>query len=294
MDIQSVNIVFFSGTGGTRRAAESLKFFFAAKDISVNTLELNSHVTDIPTADFLVVLYPVYACNAPFPIIEWIEAQPQANGTPAAVISCSGGGSTTPNTACRLLCMRKLQRKGYHVVYDYMLVLPSNWIIRGDDRLMIHLLRALELNSEKIVRDILKETAIHNKVHLIDRLFSKIGEHVKNHSKEFGQKIKVMETCVGCGICSQKCPRGNITMSDGKPVFADHCVICLNCIYNCPKKALKPSFLKFVVIKEGFNIDQVVKKYGEATDLPSYKTMTNGWAWKGVRAYLEETEQIKN
>jgi Fe-S-cluster-containing hydrogenase component 2 len=46
------------------------------------------------------------------------------------------------------------------------------------------------------------------------------------------------------------CPRQNIALRDGKPVFGDRCVICLNCIYSCPQKALEPGRLRFVAIRK--------------------------------------------
>lgn len=293
MSIKSVNIVFFSGTGGTRRVAEGLLTSFKSRNIHVNALELNSKPIEFVPADFLIVLYPVYACNAPLPIYEWIETAPLGNGTNAAVISVSGGGSVTPNTACRTHCIKTLTKKGYNVTYEKMLCMPSNWIIRGDDRIMILLLRAMKVNVNKITDDINNNITLKEKSKLIDRFFSMLGKTEKIYAKKFGKKIIVTKDCVGCSICSRLCPRGNITIADGKPVFSDKCIICLNCIYSCPKKALKPGTAKFVVIKEGFNIDEVERKYGALTDIPPIDEMAKGWAWGGVRKYIHETEALE-
>ncbi len=292
MDIKSANIVFFSGTGGTRRVAESLKTAFQARQVKASSIELNSTTKEISPSDLLVLLFPVYACNAPLPINEWIESAPNGNGMPTVIISVSGGGNISPNTACTARCIKRLEKKGYKVTYDKMLCMPSNWVIRGDDRIMILLLRAMKINVEKIVTDILNGVTLTAKPKLIDRFFSMLGEAEKLSAKKFGKKMIVSDDCIGCSLCAKQCPRGNIIITDGKPVFSDKCVICLNCIYKCPKKALQPGIMKFVVLKEGFNIDEVEQRLGNLTDIPPIDEMAKGWAWSGVRKYLHETDEL--
>ena len=46
------------------------------------------------------------------------------------------------------------------------------------------------------------------------------------------------DDCVGCGTCAQICPRGNIRMEGGKPVFGENCMGCLSCVQLCPMEAI--------------------------------------------------------
>jgi phosphoadenosine phosphosulfate reductase len=42
------------------------------------------------------------------------------------------------------------------------------------------------------------------------------------------------ERCVGCGVCVGKCPRGAISLAEGRAVIGDACTRCLNCYEYCP------------------------------------------------------------
>lgn len=51
--------------------------------------------------------------------------------------------------------------------------------------------------------------------------------------------FSVTSDCVQCGKCIDLCPADNISLKDGKIVFADRCVICLGCYHRCPRKAIR-------------------------------------------------------
>ena len=45
--------------------------------------------------------------------------------------------------------------------------------------------------------------------------------------------------CTGCGKCSRACPVGNITLTDGRPVWNGRCIHCMACICGCPAEAVE-------------------------------------------------------
>lgn len=63
--------------------------------------------------------------------------------------------------------------------------------------------------------------------------------YVHSTSKLFARKFMVTDACTSCGICYRMCPSGNITMVEGKPVFADNCEGCLGCYHRCPTDAIR-------------------------------------------------------
>jgi flavodoxin len=147
-EIESVKIVYFSGTGGTKRAAEALANAFAEKYIRIMACEIRpGFLGELKWADLLVILFPVYAMNAPRPVIDWVKSIPKGNNAKVAVISVSGGGEISPNTACWRYAVRKFTRKGYKVIYENMLIMPSNSFIATPDGLSTRLIDIFTNNN---------------------------------------------------------------------------------------------------------------------------------------------------
>lgn len=65
------------------------------------------------------------------------------------------------------------------------------------------------------------------------------AQPIYNNSARKTEKFSVNEQCIGCGLCSVKCPVKAIEMRNNKPVWvADKCVMCLGCLHRCPKFAI--------------------------------------------------------
>lgn len=290
---KKVSIVYYSGTGGTARVAKSFEQAFTKIDCEVRLHHITAGaVDDWSEHDLLLIVYAVHACNAPEAVYRWIENCQEVKDIPGVVISVSGGGEVTPNTACRVSSIKRLERKGYKIIYDQMIVMPSNWIVPTKEPLALMLLEAMPMKAMNIVNDINRGIHRRTKPALIDRIFSHIGELEKIGAKSFGKRIKVSEVCNGCGWCSRNCPAGNIKMIMDKPHFSNKCHLCLSCIYGCTNKALEAGFGKFIVIKEGYELNQLEKKlpYKEQVDI---EKLAKGFLWSGVRRYLLDYDENK-
>jgi ferredoxin len=283
-----IKIAYYSGTGSTAMVAEGFLEKLKEQGYSCTIHQITSELDEGQhDHSLLLLIFPVHAFNAPEPVYQWIDSLSAANKTAAAVISVSGGGEVSPNTACRISSIKKLNAKGYRVVYETMIVMPSNFVVATQKPLAVMLLRALPRKVNLAVHDILSGLSRESTSSILDRLFSVVGELEKPAARFWGRFIKALPHCNGCGRCAQHCPSHNIAMVNGKPTFAGRCHMCLKCIYGCPRKALTPGICKFIIIKEGYDLNYLSEQalLNETADV---NELAKGYLWSGVKKYLLE------
>lgn len=284
-----INIVYFSGTGGTERAAKCFESEFNQLGYSVTLLRIKDAFDSFDWENSsLLLLYSVYALNASEKVHEWVESLHTVRNIHAAVISVSGGGEISPNTACRAGIIKKLEKKGFTVTYEQMLIMPSNFGVSAGSAVSSLLLEVLPKKIQRIAANIDSGIGRRTTPRIFDRLMSGVGKLERIGAHSFGKRIQVSAACTGCGWCSEHCPSGNITLQSGRPVFGNSCNFCIGCIYGCPFKALEAGAGKFLVFKEGFDLEAIKK--GQPAKLEDVEDLTKGYAWKGVRDYLLDSD----
>lgn len=296
--LRSIGIVYFSGTGGTERAARAFADQAQAKGLSAELEALGRNTEQsgkkraagIPTdhPDCLLLLFPVYAADAPPPVFEWIKSQSPSPGQKIAVLSVSGGGEVWPNTGCRAECCRQLEQRGFHVIYEAMLCMPSNWLVSPHDHTAMHLLAALPRKAELILSRILAGS-IRRTDHRKGFLVRQLTKYEKTGARGFARKLRVDAACTGCSLCARACPSSNIGMENGRPRFGNECFMCFNCIYNCPVRALQSN--NVMVLKQGFSLSALTRRMKD-TDLLPVEKCCKGVLWAGVRTYLTDRDQL--
>lgn len=58
------------------------------------------------------------------------------------------------------------------------------------------------------------------------------------------EKFSVSDSCTACGTCASVCPMGNISLSEGKPVYHHRCELCCACLNFCPVQAIDLGMLR--------------------------------------------------
>jgi len=290
-----IKLVYYSGTGSTENVTDLFRenLINRGKQVKVEKISSKNDISsdfNLNDHDFLILFFPVHACNAPEAVYKWIKNLKDENNISTIVISVSGGGEISPNTACRVSVIKMLEDKKCNVFYEKMIVMPSNWIIPTKYPLSKMLLEILPQKIKKILDDVEKGVIRRTKPIFIDKIFSRIGELEKTSTKYFGKHIKVKKDCNLCGLCYENCPSDNIRLVNKKLKFDSKCHLCLGCIYGCPKKALKPSRFKFIIIKEGYNIKKMDKMDSVEITEENVRKVAKGYLWKGVREYLLETD----
>lgn len=288
-------VVYFSGTGGVKKIAEEFENQLVKRNISVSrhSLDLSAmnKVKDtyqqiIDNTGLIILLYAVHAFDAPVPVFEWIEILPEVISLPVAVISVSGSGEVFLNRASRFQCIKALENKGYDVFYETMMAMPCNWWIPTPDHLAIRLIRSIPEKTEKILDEIVSGVRQRIMPEFLMRMAAAfISKLEKNGMKKFGQWLRVTNACTGCMWCVNNCPRENIQMTEGNPRFGLKCIMCLRCIYGCPKNAIYAIKGKFMIIKQGFNLDKLEKRM-TGIELETVEKFDKDILWKGVVNYL--------
>ncbi|MDU4959383.1 MAG: EFR1 family ferrodoxin [Sporomusaceae bacterium] len=285
----TVKISYYSGTGNTAMAAEQFAAAFTDRGCVcfVERITTGCDHSQDDDCDLLLLLFPVHAFNAPEPVYRWLEALKPAAKTAAAVVSVSGGGDISPNTACRLSSIKRLTNKGYSVVYDTMLVMPCNVMVSTREPLAVRLLQVLPDKIRQAVNDIVSGSQRKRIPLWRDRLFSMLGELEKPGGRLWGRHIRAGGACNGCGCCVRNCPAGNIAIVAGRPRFGGKCHMCLSCLYGCRQKALVPGIGKFIILKEGYDLNSLIKKV-PLTEAVDVDQIAEGYLWSGVKKYLLE------
>ena len=260
--MKNIRIDYYTGTGGSKLVAELL-----AEKLKINRINVDLNrifrdkITDIKelNADYYILIFPVHSFNAPQPIYEWVEHL-SGNHCKTALISVSGGGNVLSNTASRCKTVKLLKKRNFNVIFEEMIRMPNNWMKVPEKEKFTRILSKLPNKINTISQAVLSEKKEKKMVYWIDYLISALGEAEKKGTHKFGNGIKVLDSCNACGLCAKNCCSSNIQIENQnvneltlKPKIGNRCDMCLGCIYNCPQKALQPTWGAFQVDKKGYD-----------------------------------------
>lgn len=167
-----------------------------------------------------------------------------------------------------------------------MLPMPNNAFSAYDTYLSARLLQVLPDKIQNIADEIIEGTRRRVSPRLFGKILAPIANMEKKFEKSFGRNLQANDNCNGCGWCADNCPRSNIVMQDDRPVFDSKCVICLRCVYGCPRQAIVPKLAKSLVIKEGFDLHMIEKTMREQPEKTAACPVPGGSAYAGIRKYL--------
>jgi ferredoxin/flavodoxin len=281
-------LAYFSGTGCTKAVCDTFEEQLKRLELDCTKIDIAScKPQEVRKSDLLIIFAPVYALRLASLMEEWIQKLPKVNHAAAAIISVSGGGEVSPNTACRVYSKRILIKKGYKLIYEDMIVMPSNFAIQAEPILNYQLLAVLPKKVERIIADLLTGVIKLSEPKAIDRFLSSLGRAEHIGAKFFGSSLHASAKCNQCGLCVRNCPTKNIRMVNGKPEFGFHCMWCLKCIYACPRKAISPRLLKFTILKNGFDLEKMKKRAAKKPNIFTRSTKQS-LLWKGVTEYIHK------
>lgn len=232
-------VIYFSGTGNSRYAAESIALYTKDELVSANEYIKSAKAADFHSEGPYVFVSPTYSWRIPRVFSSFIKKSSfKGNNLAYFVMTC---GDDIGNAGAYLeeLCAKAgLTYKGV-----YPLVMPENYIALYD----------VTEKSEAALRIAEADKTLRS----VSAFISK-GEDFPNLKLGFAARLKsgavnsvfyslvvkakgfhVTDKCVSCGNCEELCPLNNINIVQGKPLYGDSCTHCMACISACPTQAIE-------------------------------------------------------
>ncbi len=239
-------IIWFSGTGNTRYAAETLGKLLGDSDVRPFTPEMlrepDKAFIDCDPAHPLVWAFPTYSWGIP-PVVEAVMSRCRfGEGALKArhvmLTTCGDDMAYTDRQWRRIMKKRGLRTAG-----AYALEMPNTYtLMKGFDVDPAGLAEKKLEAAPEALRRIAEAIKTDGRDILVRLSFSWAKSAiVYPWFKRFAMSPKpfhVNAGCTGCGTCARACPMKNIAMRDGEPVWGDKCALCLRCYHICPRHAV--------------------------------------------------------
>ena len=232
-------VIYFSATGNSKYVAEAL-----ADRLSMEAVDATDYIRAGKTGDFhskdsFIFVFPVYLSTMAKPFLNFIEASYFFGCEDAYfVATCASAMGSVPNIAKNFCKDKALNFKGAVKVQ-----MPQNYIafFKMAEEEECHRLQDEALKTcDRIARVIRSAKSLSCKeAGKLEYSSTMLVEKLYNGSFTGSKSFYTTDQCVGCGLCAQICPLGNIRMMDGEPLWIYSCVHCMACINRCPKAAIE-------------------------------------------------------
>ncbi|SFX24384.1 EFR1 family ferrodoxin [Ruminococcus sp. XPD3002] len=232
-------ILYFTGTGNTKFAAEYLADHIEDELVSLNDILKYKRPLEFSSDKAFVVCAPIHAWGFPRIIVRLIKRAKFSGSSKLYFI-----GTMQSQTGD---CDKELSRITAEIGMEYMgfcgIPMPNNYITGGklptssqaDELIEASLPVMNELSSRIFQELVITKTdctpfaAIASGA--VNALFNRFAVNDK--------KFIVSGQCTSCGKCEKVCPVNNIKLSSaGVPHFRDYCINCFSCINRCPSEAI--------------------------------------------------------
>ncbi|MBU4199108.1 MAG: EFR1 family ferrodoxin [Verrucomicrobia bacterium] len=233
----TTNLFWFSGTGNSLAIARDLA---AALDNAKLVPMARVSGGQIPAADKIGFIFPVYAFGLPGIVAEFLRKMPvNARSYYFTVANCAGTAGAPHRQARKILHAR-----GGCLAAGWTLFMPSNYPVMTDpfpepkqqdcfDKMKGRLAGIAEMIRNGQTGS-LEESSVPFRWFAPLVNFMAIGQF-----RKADKKFWVESTCRECGLCAKVCPVDNIKLVDKKPTWLHRCEQCMACLQWCPVQAIQ-------------------------------------------------------
>ena len=231
-------ILYFSGTGNSRYAAELIASVTVDELVSLNKIIKDGKEPVFNSDKPFVVVCPTYAWRIP-KTVEALIRKSEFKGSKDMYfyLTCGGGDGNSYGYAKKLCDAKGLNFKGLKSV-----VMPENYIamFNAPDKAAAD--KIIENARPKILRaaqTIKSGGVLKEPVGIMGKALSTAVNPIFYPLFVSAKGFYADDKCVSCGKCAEVCPLNNIVIADGKPVWSDNCTHCMACICLCPAEAIE-------------------------------------------------------
>ncbi|MBR0295201.1 MAG: EFR1 family ferrodoxin [Bacilli bacterium] len=233
--------IYFTGTGNSKRVLGTAKAILLSYGHTLDEVDTSKDdVKDLNEYDGLVISYPIYAFNAPKPIISYVKKISKVNKEMPCLIIKQSGEHLFWNNASSLYLTRLLMKRNIIVKNEYHYLMPYSFIFRHSDYMAYRMDEIMHGLLPLDIKDFLDNKEVHLRRYFLDRFFSWVFR-IQWWGGRFNGRFYSADKkkCVKCMKCINECPSHNITLENNKIKFHGQCLMCQRCVMYCPKHAIK-------------------------------------------------------
>ena len=251
-------IFCYSGTGNSYYIAQRI-----ADELHENIIDLNEKIktnnySSIETGNTIILVVPTYAWRIPRIVSNWFYKTEFVGAKRIwFVMNCGSeiGNASKYNSS---LAERK------HLCYmgTSQILMPENYIAMFDAPEAEEARKIVAKAEPDIVDTIACIKAEQPfpvpRNNLYDRFMSGPVNPIFYQFFVKATAFQTDDTCIGCGQCVKNCPKNNIVLENGKPIWGNQCTHCMACICYCPTEAIE--YGKKSIGKPRYHFEQLKMK----------------------------------
>lgn len=232
--------IYLSGTGNTKHCIEKLLRLLDETAQAI-PIEKQEAAEELSRNDFIVLAYPVQFSNCPVMVRDFIKKHSDLWKGKQVLCVATMGLFSGDGAGCSARLLKKYGAKvagGLHIhmpdsVCDVKLlkkpVEKNREIIKAADK-------KIEKWAEKIKHGKFPKDGLF----FYDRIAGLVCQRLwcYGKTKDYSDKLKIGNDCIGCGLCADRCPMENIVIKNGRAAAGKRCTMCYRCIGSCPKQAI--------------------------------------------------------
>ena len=240
-------IFYFTGTGNSQWVAETAAEAFSDKAIAMSDY-VNGDSIKLPEfvpspGEYIGFVFPVYSWGMPPLVNKFINQFQLKSHTDQVIFGIFTCGDECGYT--KEMFLKLINEKGLECHHTYSVQMPNNYIVfPGFDIDSKELEKSKIENAKPTLSKILKAIRDDNPIDEYKKggasyLKSRIIYPLFCRHALSSRPFHTTDKCTTCGLCAKICPTKNITITENKPVWKNHCTQCLACIHRCPARAIE-------------------------------------------------------